>query len=117
VFLVDEQSAQSGASLPACPNGSKCAGLECQLQISVFVDDCGIVAAQLQQNSTEAPLNLSSNNRSHSARPSEGDKGDAGVLAHRFSDFRPSLKNGQHVGVDIILAEDLSNDLCSGDGD
>ena len=117
MFLVDEQSAQSGASLPARPNGSKGAGLECQLQIGVFVDDCGIVAAQLQQNSAETPLDLSSNNRSHSARPGEGDKWDAGVLAHRFSDFRPSLKNGQHVGVDIILAEDLSTDLCSGDGD
>lgn len=117
MFLVDDKSPQGGAALSAGAHSCEGAGLEGQFQVGVFVDDCCVVSAQLQQDPPEALLHLAPHDRTHPARPREGDQRDAVVFAHGLSDLRASLQDGEHVGVDVVLAEDLADDLGCGDGD
>ncbi len=86
--LVHKETSGGGAALAGCADGAEQDGPHGHVQISCFIDDDGIVAAEFKEASSQTPADRRGDMAPDCDRSGEGNERQALVLHHRLGEIR-----------------------------
>jgi hypothetical protein len=93
--VMDEETPQRRTALPCSPHGGKSDRADGKIKIRRGSNDCGIVATELQDCSSEACSETRADGASHSGRSSRRNDSDAVVVDQRLPDIASTYEKAE----------------------
>jgi hypothetical protein len=92
---MDEETPQRRTALPRSPHGGKGDRANGKIKIRRWSNDCGVVATEFKDRSSEASSETRADGASHSGRSSRRNDSDAVVVDQRLPDIASTYEQAE----------------------